>query len=111
MDGYLIGLLMGFLFGFMAGVGTLGIRHDLFGCWQGDCKSCRDQAEKLALKTGTESVVVLRPGITEPCRDCGGSGIINVQSTRGPLETDAIPCPSCAGRPVGAGKAVSGRET
>lgn len=30
------------------------------------------------------------------CETCGGKGSYAVQSSRGPLETDDLPCPDCA---------------
>ena len=33
----------------------------------------------------------------QPCNNCDGKGFDTVQSTRGPYETDDLPCPSCSG--------------
>lgn len=36
------------------------------------------------------------PSPEKPCEECGGKREVPVQSSRGPLETDMISCPSCA---------------
>jgi hypothetical protein len=45
----------------------------------------------------TRSDLLAALGFIEDCEECDGKGGYNVQSTRGPLETDYLTCPSCSG--------------